>query len=83
MNEILMATAAQRGSFIVKGRSDATLNRQGVRLGTAEIYAALGNIPEVVESTIIGLEQSGGEYWMPLFVQLAENTELTDELQST
>ncbi|GAA4106404.1 acetoacetate--CoA ligase [Enteractinococcus coprophilus] len=70
-----------RGSFIVEGRSDATLNRQGVRLGTAEIYAALSYIPEVEQSTVIGVEQPGGGYWMPLFVQLAEGTELTDELQ--
>lgn len=70
-----------RGSFIVEGRSDATLNRQGVRLGTAEIYAALSHIPEVEQSTVIGVEQPGGSYWMPLFVQLAEGAELTDELQ--
>lgn len=70
-----------RGSFIVEGRSDATLNRQGVRLGTAEIYAALSDIPEIVESTVIGVEQSGGGYWMPLFVQLADGIELTDTLR--
>ena len=70
-----------RGSFIVEGRSDATLNRQGVRLGTAEIYAALSHVPEITESTVIGVEQPGGTYWMPLFVQLIEGAELTDELQ--
>src|SRR5699024_714386 len=70
-----------RGSFIVKGRSDATLNRQGVRLGTAEIYAALGPIAEIAESTVIGVEGSDGDYWMPLFVQLAEGTALSDELR--
>ena len=70
-----------RGSFIVEGRSDATLNRQGVRLGTAEIYAALSQVPEVEESTVIGVEEPGGGYWMPLFIQLAEGAELTDELQ--
>src|SRR5690625_34517 len=71
-----------RGSFIVKGRSDATLNRQGVRLGTAEIYAALGDIPEVTESTVIGVEEPNGGYWMPLFVQLADDAELTQELRA-
>lgn len=70
-----------RGSFIVEGRSDATLNRQGVRLGTAEIYAALAYIDEVVQSTVIGVEEPGGGYWMPLFVQLAEDVQLTDALQ--
>src|SRR5690625_1105247 len=70
-----------RGSFIVSGRSDATLNRQGVRLGTAEIYAALGDISEVVESTVIGVEEPHGEYWMPLFVQLSDDAELSAELQ--
>ena len=70
-----------RGSFIVEGRSDATLNRQGVRLGTAEIYAALGDIPEVEQSTVIGVEQPDGGYWMPLFVQLVDGVELTEELQ--
>lgn len=70
-----------RGGFIVKGRSDATLNRQGVRLGTAEIYAALGPIAEIAESTVIGIERPDGGYWMPLFIQLAEGHELTDELQ--
>ena len=70
-----------RGSFVVHGRSDATLNRQGVRLGTAEIYAALGDIPEITESTVIGVEQPDGGYWMPLFVQLADDAELTPALQ--
>ncbi len=70
----------RRGSFIVEGRSDATLNRQGVRLGTAEIYAALGQLAEVMESTIIGVERPDSGYWMPLFVQLAEDTTLTPEL---
>lgn len=70
-----------RGSFIVEGRSDATLNRQGVRLGTAEIYAALADIPQVTESTVIGVEQPDGGYWMPLFVQLADGVELTDQLR--
>lgn len=70
-----------RGSFIVKGRSDATLNRQGVRLGTAEIYAPLGPVEEIVESTVIGVERPNGGYWMPLFVELAKGAELTEELK--
>lgn len=74
---------SDRGSFVVHGRSDATLNRQGVRLGTAEIYAALSAVDEVVQSVVIGVEHSGGAgYWMPLFVQLAEAAELTEDLQN-
>ncbi|GHF23674.1 acetoacetate--CoA ligase [Pseudolysinimonas yzui] len=69
-----------RGGFVVHGRSDATLNRDGVRLGSAEIYAALQSIPEVVNSVVLGLETPGGGYWMPLFVQLADGADLDDEL---
>ena len=74
-------TQTSRGSFIVHGRSDATLNRDGVRLGTAELYAALGDIAEIKESTVIGVEQPDGGYWMPLFVQLTDDVELTSELK--
>jgi len=71
----------ERGSFVVHGRSDATLNRQGVRLGTAEIYAALASIDEVTDATVIGVEHSqGAGYWMPLFIQLTDGAELTDQL---
>lgn len=60
------------GGVIVHGRSDATLNRDGVRLGSAEIYSALQSLPEVRDSVVLGLELPGGGYWMPLFVQLAD-----------
>jgi len=69
------------GGFVVHGRSDATLNRQGVRLGSADTYAAMQEIPEVAESMVIGLELPGGDYWMPLFVAMADGHELTDELR--
>src|SRR5699024_10963564 len=71
----------ERRNVIVKVRSEATLNRQGVRLGTAEMYAALGPIPEVAETTVIGVKGPDGDYWMPLFVQLSDGAELTDELR--
>lgn len=74
-------TQTSRGSFIVHGRSDATLNRDGVRLGTAELYAALGEVAEIKESTVIGVEQPDGGYWMPLFVQLVDDVKLTSELE--
>jgi acetoacetyl-CoA synthetase len=71
-----------RGTCVIKGRSDSTLNRGGVRIGTAEIYAALTGVEDVVDSVVLGLEQDGGGYWMPLFVQLRERAELTDALRA-
>ncbi|GAB3353626.1 acetoacetate--CoA ligase [Modestobacter lapidis] len=69
-----------RGTCLITGRSDATLNRGGVRLGTADIYAAVEAIPAVVDCVVLGVEQPEGGYWMPLFVQLAPGYELTDAL---
>ncbi len=70
----------ERGTCIITGRSDSTLNRGGVRMGTADIYAAVEAVPEVVDCVVLGVEQRDGGYWMPLFVQLAPGEELTDEL---
>jgi acetoacetyl-CoA synthetase len=69
-----------RGTCLITGRSDSTLNRGGVRMGTADIYAAVESIPAVVDCVVLGVEQPDGGYWMPLFVQLAPGSELTDEL---
>ena len=69
-----------RGTCIITGRSDSTLNRGGVRMGTADIYAAVESIPAVLDCVVLGVEQPDGGYWMPLFVQLAPGEELTDEL---
>ena len=69
-----------RGTCIITGRSDSTLNRGGVRMGTADIYAAVEAIPAVVDCVVLGVEQPDGGYWMPLFVQLAPGESLTDEL---
>ncbi|MCK5751076.1 MAG: acetoacetate--CoA ligase, partial [Mycobacterium sp.] len=55
--------------------------RHGIRMGSADIYQAVESLPEVVESLVIGAEQSDGGYWMPLFVVLADGLELTDELR--
>ena len=60
-----------RGTCLITGRSDSTLNRGGVRMGTADIYAAVESIPAVVDCVVLGVEQPDGGYWMPLFVQLA------------
>ncbi|TFD46944.1 acetoacetate--CoA ligase [Cryobacterium frigoriphilum] len=76
-------TETPTGGFAVHGRSDATLNRGGVRLGSADIYAALQHVPEVKESLVIGLEQADGGYYLPLFVVLDAGSELTDELTAT
>jgi acetoacetyl-CoA synthetase len=73
-------TLTERGSVVIHGRSDSTLNRHGVRMGSADIYSAVETVPEVVEALIIGAEQPDGSYWMPLFVVLAEGVDLDDEL---
>ena len=65
----------ERGSVIVHGRSDATLNRNGVRMGSADIYEAVETMPEVVEALVVGAEQADGGYWMPLFVVLADGAD--------
>lgn len=70
-----------RGSAIVSGRSDSTLNRGGVRMGTADVYAALAVLPEVLDSMMLGVEGDDGSYWMPLFVQLREGVDLDDDLR--
>lgn len=70
------------GQVIIYGRSDATLNRQGVRIGTAEIYRNINDITEITDSIIINLEQEDGSHYMPLFVEMTENNTLTEELIS-
>ncbi|MEC3951682.1 acetoacetate--CoA ligase [Nocardia sp. CDC153] len=75
-------TITEHGSVIVHGRSDSTLNRQGIRMGSADIYQAVERIPEIAEALVIGAEQPDGGYWMPLFVVLAPGAELNDELRS-
>lgn len=71
----------QDGGIIIYGRSDATLNRQGIRIGTAEIYRVLNDIPEIEDSLIINLELEGGRHYMPLFVKLRPAVELNDALK--
>lgn len=58
-------TVTSRGSVVIHGRSDSTLNRQGVRMGSADIYEAVERLPEIKESLVIGVEQPDGGYWMP------------------
>ncbi|NEW57598.1 acetoacetate--CoA ligase [Nocardia cyriacigeorgica] len=73
-------TLTEHGSIVVHGRSDSTLNRHGIRMGSADIYQAVERLPEIAEALVIGAEQPDGGYWMPLFVVLAPGAELTDEL---
>ena len=75
-------TVTSRGSIVIHGRSDSTLNRNGVRMGSADIYAALDGFTEISESLVIGAELVGGGYWMPLFVVLNDGTELDPALIS-
>ena len=71
-----------RGSTVIAGRSDSTLNRLGVRFGSAEIYGVVEDLPEVVECLIVGIETPQGGYYMPLFVTLKEGIELNDSLKT-
>lgn len=69
-----------RGGCYIQGRSDSTLNRYGVRIGTAEIYRAVESLDEVDDSLIVNLSLAGGKFFMPLFVKLADGSGLTEEL---
>lgn len=73
-------TLTSRGTAVVHGRSDSTLNRHGVRMGSADIYAAVEAMPEVAEALVLGVEQPDGGYWLPLFVRLGEGVTLDDDL---
>ncbi|MFT3663772.1 acetoacetate--CoA ligase [Piscinibacter sp.] len=69
-----------RGGAIVYGRSDATINRHGIRMGTAELYRAVDAQPEVLDSLVVDLEYLGRESYMPLFVVLREGAVLDEAL---
>jgi acyl-coenzyme A synthetase/AMP-(fatty) acid ligase len=73
---------SERSSVIVHGRSDATLNRYGVRMGSADIYHAVEQLDEIAEALVVGVERPEGEYWMPLFVVLSPGHELGEALTS-
>ena len=70
-----------RGGAVIYGRSDATINRHGVRMGTAELYRAVEAMPEVLDSLVVDLEYLGLESWMPLFVVLRDGLTLDAALQ--
>lgn len=76
-------TINERGGCFVHGRSDATLNRYGVRIGSAEIYRTLDTVPEIEDSLIVCVEEPDGGYFMPLFVQLKRDIEITEDLTAS
>jgi acetoacetyl-CoA synthetase len=69
-----------RGTAIIYGRSDSTINRGGVRMGTSEIYRAVLDVPHVVDALVVDLPRPGTDGWMPLFVVLRDGESLSDEL---
>ena len=70
------------GGCIIYGRSDATINRHGLRMGTSELYSAIEALPEVLDSMVVDLEYLGRESYMPLFVVLREGVALDDALKT-
>jgi acetoacetyl-CoA synthetase len=69
-----------RGTAVISGRSDSTINRGGVRMGTSEIYRAVLALDEVVDALVVDVPRPGEENWMPLFVVLREGAVLDDDL---
>ena len=70
------------GSCVIYGRSDATINRHGLRMGTSELYSAVEALPEVLDSMVVDLEYLGRESYMPLFVSLREGVTLDDAMRT-
>lgn len=71
------------GGAIIYGRSDATINRHGIRMGTSELYRVVEELPEVLDSMVVDLEYLGRESYMPLFVVLREGNVLDETLRDT
>jgi acetoacetyl-CoA synthetase len=69
-----------RGTAVIYGRSDSTINRGGVRMGTSEIYRAVLAVPEVLDALVVDVARPGTDGWMPLFVVMRDGAELTDEV---
>jgi acetoacetyl-CoA synthetase len=69
-----------RGTAIIYGRSDSTINRGGIRMGTSEIYRAVLADDAIVDALVVDVPRAGTEGWMPLFVVLRDDAELTDDL---
>ncbi|RZL84568.1 MAG: acetoacetate--CoA ligase [Rhodococcus sp. (in: high G+C Gram-positive bacteria)] len=74
-------TITDRGTVLMHGRSDSTLNRNGIRMGSADIYQVVEKLPEIAEALVVGVDLPDGGYWMPLFVVLSEGVELDEALK--
>jgi acetoacetyl-CoA synthetase len=70
------------GACVIYGRSDSTINRGGVRMGTSEIYSAVEKVEEVQDSLVVDIHKPDGSAYMPLFVVLKERAELDDDLKN-
>ncbi len=70
-----------RGTAVIYGRSDSTINRSGIRMGTSEIYRAVLSLDGIVDALVVDVPRPGTEGWMPLFIVLREGAELNDELR--
>jgi acetoacetyl-CoA synthetase len=75
-----ISISARKG-IVIYGRSDATLNRDGVRIGTAEIYRVVDACTSVADSLVVCIEKKDGSFYMPLFVKMQEGSTFTDELE--
>ncbi|WP_242158146.1 acetoacetate--CoA ligase [Aestuariivivens sediminis] len=72
---------SQTQGIIIYGRSDATLNRHGIRIGTSEIYRSINKIEAVEDALIVNLEMEDGKHFMPLFVKMRPNIELSEDVK--
>ena len=70
----------ENGACVIYGRSDSTINRGGVRMGTAEIYSAVEKVEEVTDSLVVDIHKPDGSAFMPLFVVLEEGAELDEDV---
>jgi len=71
-----------RGTAIIYGRSDSTINRGGIRMGTSEIYRAVLDLDEILDALVVDVPRPGTDGWMPLFVVLREETQLDQSLRA-
>ena len=76
-----LLVGATISSLQFTSRSDATLNRNGIRFGSADICAALEGLPGLKDFIVVGVELAGDQYWMPLFVETEDSIEMDDALQ--
>lgn len=77
-----LAQFTDSGSCFITGRSDSTLNRYGIRIGTSEIYRNVESIEGIADSLIVNVELPGGKFYMPLFIALDEGAEYNDSMQT-